>query len=706
MIRDFLLKETATARKIRNAEIKILEANIGALTKLMSIQPDAKKMSAITRLKAKIIQLRYPEQTSMISAARAHADHSRSDMCTKHFFTPYKNRAKQGWVNEVIQATWTEGADPVVHGTTENAAQVCESFKDCYQQIYSKKITKNKELNHALDLLKRKPILLKSRKELEKPITKREVREVMEGLTVGKSAGPDRLPNALYKYMANTFADKLTAVLREAGRRKQLPKSMMEGDISVLYKKKDRKDPRNYRPITLLNADYKIYTKILANRMKTVVHQFVDESQKGFVPRENIQDATMLLQLIEAYINEEPLDRKGMMIFLDMEKAFDRVSFKFLRKALRAVGFGENFVSWVSMMYNEDNAPKRRMYVNGYYSHWFRIQSGVAQGCPLSPLLFLLVAEALKLALEDNDNITGIQVGDTTSLISRFADDSTLLLGNKKSYYHALRTVRKWGYATGMKENISKRQGLALGKYRTIKMPGDTSWIPEGEWAISLGNPIGNEVDYDRFYEQKIATIRDKAKKWSALYRCGYHGRNLIVQSMYFGSIRYWLYTIPMSKKLRVIMQRDADTLWWAKEPDILKNHQRFRRFLNKRTAIGPPEKGGMNNMDWNIHIDSYAIQWVIRLAAGPSRGAWKQVLKHIIFSDNTGRVPNGKAPEMLFYNLTPYDKTKIIKNIPKRFGYIREAIKAFFKLHLKPADPRRRGTLVPSPCGGTTNSR
>ena len=78
----------------------------------------------------------------------------------------------------------------------------------------------------------------------------------------------------------------------------------------MLYKKKDRDDPRNYRPITLLNTDYKVFTRILAKRMCKVVHEFVSECQKGFVPGTFIADATMLLRLIESHINEEPT-RKG-----------------------------------------------------------------------------------------------------------------------------------------------------------------------------------------------------------------------------------------------------------------------------------------------------------------------------------------------------------------------------------------------------------
>ena len=94
---------------------------------------------------------------------------------------------------------------------------------------------------------------------LDAPISENEVLDVMENLPIGKQAGPNRVPNAVYKYMANFFAPKLARVLNEALVKGQLPKHFLEGDISVMYKKKERDDPRNYRPITLLNTDYKIF---------------------------------------------------------------------------------------------------------------------------------------------------------------------------------------------------------------------------------------------------------------------------------------------------------------------------------------------------------------------------------------------------------------------------------------------------------------
>ena len=222
---------------------------------------------------------------------------------------------------------------------------------------------------------------------LEKDITDDEVKGVMLHLPLGKSAGPDRIPNAVYKHLAEHLAPKLGNLLREAVTNGELPSSFMKGDITVLYKKEARNDPRNYRPITLLQNAYKIFTRVLAQRMKLVMHEFVSEAQKGFVPHAFIAECTMLMNLVETYINDDNHpERGGMMLFLDMEKAFDRVSYEFLAKAMEAVGFGDRFRRTIHMMYNVNRPPQRRIYANGYHSAGMvldQIRSGT--GVPHQP---------------------------------------------------------------------------------------------------------------------------------------------------------------------------------------------------------------------------------------------------------------------------------------------------------------------------------
>ena len=110
------------------------------------------------------------------------------------------------------------------------------------------------------------------------------------------------------------------------------------------------------------------------------------------------------------------------------------------------------------MMYDEEIAPRRRIYMNGYYSEWLQIKSGVAQGCPLSPLLFLIVAEALKDTIDCEQKIKGVNIHGRRYKTSQFADDTTLILGSLKELKAANKAMERWCDATGMRENIKNEK--------------------------------------------------------------------------------------------------------------------------------------------------------------------------------------------------------------------------------------------------------
>jgi hypothetical protein len=154
----------------------------------------------------------------------------------------------------------------------------------------------------------------------------------MFSMAKGKRPGPDGLGAEIYHAFGHLIASPLHQMLLEAQDNGVLPEEFASGDISVLYKKGDPRDVRNYRPITLLQVDYKIYSKVLVRRMKTVLDSFISKEQLGFVPNRNIGEATHLTKLIQNYLDDA--DEEGLLLTLDWEKAFDRCSWRHYHPAL------------------------------------------------------------------------------------------------------------------------------------------------------------------------------------------------------------------------------------------------------------------------------------------------------------------------------------------------------------------------------------
>ena len=171
-----------------------------------------------------------------------------------------------------------------------------------------------------------------------------------------------------------------------------------EGWMCPIFKKKDRSDIANYRPITLLNTDYKLYTKCLTLKLATAAPDLINKAQAGFIPERQIHDHTQLTHLImELAATADPEeDENGMIIALDQEKAYDKITHRYLWMTLRKFNIPESFICSVKTLY--ENAETCVM-VNGCLSKPFKITRGVRQGDPLSCLLFDLAIEPLAASL-------------------------------------------------------------------------------------------------------------------------------------------------------------------------------------------------------------------------------------------------------------------------------------------------------------------
>ena len=135
----------------------------------------------------------------------------------------------------------------------------------------------------------------------------------------------------------------MTKVLADIERFGAIDEKFAEARMGLLYKKKDKREIQNYRPITLLNTDYKTYTKILANRLREVAPKLIHKDQAGFMPKRSIYDQTKIVELMLKW--SENAQAKGAIICLDQEKAYDRIDLNYLWKTMQAFEFPETFIT-------------------------------------------------------------------------------------------------------------------------------------------------------------------------------------------------------------------------------------------------------------------------------------------------------------------------------------------------------------------------
>jgi hypothetical protein len=182
------------------------------------------------------------------------------------------------------------------------------------KELYTYKHPSLTDLDDMAKLMEDRPI--RNPGKCEGELTQGEVGERIDGGKTGKSPGPDGLPIEYYQSHSYEIIPFLTIYYNAIHSLGHLPPSMRDGIISLIFKKKgSAADLSNYRPITLLNSDLKILTAILASRISRIMCEVSDMDNSAAAPGRYISDNTMLLQLIQAFLDDEQLHlEKGIFI--------------------------------------------------------------------------------------------------------------------------------------------------------------------------------------------------------------------------------------------------------------------------------------------------------------------------------------------------------------------------------------------------------
>ena len=221
------------------------------------------------------------------------------------------------------------------------------------------------------------------------PITIDMVKKALAKMSAGKAAGPSGIVVEMIRAAGDSgvtmIRDLAEAVIRDG----KVPTDWEESFILCLYKGKgDALDRGSYRGLKLTEQVMKVLERILDTIIREQVS--IDESQFGFVPGRGTTDAIFVVrQLQEKYM---AVNKNLYMAFVDLEKAFDRVPRKVIWWAMRKLGVDEWIIRAVQAMYAN---ARSRVRVGDGFSGEFQVKVGVHQGSVLSPLLFIIVLEAL-----------------------------------------------------------------------------------------------------------------------------------------------------------------------------------------------------------------------------------------------------------------------------------------------------------------------
>lgn len=377
----------------------------------------------------------------------------------------------------------------------------------------------------------------------ESNITEMEIETAIDQLRNGKSPGIDGLPNEFYKVFKNILCPILHEIYINVLKKGELTQSMKKGVVKIIYKKKgDKGDLKNYRPLSMLNTDYKILTKVLANRLKKVVPNIITTNQAYAVLNRDITDITNSIRDLIWYMRDKK--ETGYIISVDLEKAFNRVKRKYLMDVMEKFGFGEIFIKWIKCIYTDITSCVK---VNGFLTEHFKITRLIRQGCPMSALLYTLVAETLGVAIEMEKNIKGISIKEeeTEHKIYQYADDTTLFVKDIKSIEKAMEVLGKYCRGTGAKVNIEKTTYMRIGRTNElpVKIP-----FKEQKWNMKiLGIRVGENENVIRnlVWEEVLKGMEKRLHFWK-LRNLFLKGKVLVINSLFLSKMWYVLGSVSM----------------------------------------------------------------------------------------------------------------------------------------------------------------
>ena len=204
-----------------------------------------------------------------------------------------------------------------------------------------------------------------------------------------KVSGPDGYNALFFKKAWNIIADDIFAAVNKFFMSGKLLKQINHALIALIPKSDQASQVNHFRPISCCNLLYKIISKILANRIASVLEHIIGASQSAFRKNRKMMDNIFLVQeLLRKYARKRISPR--CLLKIDLHKAYDSISWEFLDWMLKSMGFPAQFCSWIMECITTTSFS---LVVNGSIYGHFKGQHGLSQVDPLSPYLFVLCLE-------------------------------------------------------------------------------------------------------------------------------------------------------------------------------------------------------------------------------------------------------------------------------------------------------------------------
>ena len=500
----------------------------------------------------------------------------------------------------------------------EDEDQIIEEVRLFYKDLYSSRDEQLEDIELGLILNEQTPKLNEeAANSLDGPITLEEAGQVLKQFSHNKSPGTSGFTVEFLKVFWSHLGPVLIKSFNYSCEINQLPKSLTEGIITCIPKAgKDKTLLKNWRPISLLNVSYKIFSGIIAKRIRNILPQIISEDQTGFMSGRFIGDNIRVIYDILDYANIH--EKKGILLLIDFEKAFDSISWKFLLKCLHYFNFSNDIIRKILLCFKDG---KSTINVNSRISKWFDMERGCRQGDPLSPYLFLICAEILSVMLKQETKVKGYQVDGVEVLVSQYADDTSIFLdGSEESFSYCIHIILEYAKYSGLNMNFEKTKVVWFGcttipntRYlRDINL----EWNPPNFTILGVLFTHDLKDITDININKQLPVIDQLINNWTNRFLTPV-GRITVVKSLIIPKIIHILTSLPdMSPEMLKHIEKMVFRFIWRNGPEKIKREIICQSKYN----------GGLGMLDIKAFSKSLKISWLRRLY-NSNNNKWKNMI-------------------------------------------------------------------------------
>lgn len=491
-------------------------------------------------------------------------------------------------------------------GEITDKGDIVKEVRDFYKTLFSEEEVDESKIEYFLEGIVK--LSNCERDVCEGKITKKEVYEALKLMSVDKSPGCDGLTCEFYEEFIHLFDEAFVDMINLCFKEGTMAYSQRLATITLICKNVEKSEfLSNWRPISLLNLDYKIISKVLSVRLSKVLSKIVNVDQTCSIVGRSIVDNLHLMRNTVDYVNQK--DMNCAVLSLDQIKAFDRVAYKFLDRILQAVNFGPDFQRWIRVLYTDILS---QVEVNGHLTEPFEVKRGVRQGCSLSPMLYVLFMEPFANKVREDKNIVGLKMPGTKDQvkISQYADDTNIVITTLRSGYNVFKLIDLFGMASGSKLNLDKSWGIWLGKWKNRSdKPFGIQWTNDSRKICGI--LVGNGDVVDKSWERVIEKLEDGCKL-ANMRNVTFKARSNLIQAVIGSKIWYTGTVLVLPEKFAKQLETIVFKFFWGKLKESVAREVMYMNYLC----------GGFSVVNVRVKVEALHVKHIISLFSTEAK--WK----------------------------------------------------------------------------------